>query len=129
MSLTLGRISFFTFWTKSLPKGRTVENAQGYKAAESRQRKGNGRRLKSKEQGRGGAAENTQGCKAAESRQRKAKRQASGKVRRKAGPSESAEKRRKAGKERKTASEQANRAENKRQGKRGYYAGKLEEYG
>ena len=28
MSLTLGRISFFTFWAKSLPKGRMAENTQ-----------------------------------------------------------------------------------------------------
>ena len=72
MSLTLGRISFFTFWAKSLPKGRTAENTQDIgklaEKAESRQRKENGRRLKSKEQGRGGAAENTQGYKTAASR-------------------------------------------------------------
>ena len=73
--------------------------------AESRQRKENGRRLKSKEQGRGGAAENTQGCKAAESRQRKgngrrlkSKEQDSGRV------AEKAVRRRKAGKEKETAS-------------------------
>ena len=61
MSLTLGRISFFTFWAKSLPKGRTAENTQDIgKSAEkaaSRQRKGNGRRLKSKEQDSGRVAE------------------------------------------------------------------------
>ena len=108
MSLTLGRISFFTFWAKSLPKGRTAENTQGIgksaEKAESRQRKENGKRLKSKEQDRGGAAENTQGYKAAESRQRKgngrrlkSKEQDSGRV------AEKAVRRRQAGKERKTA--------------------------